>query len=94
MERRNKVLWYIVGIGVLLLFFFILVSSILSLGERLTLIHPYVSYGFYALCVLLIYFLILNPIRIIVFSPSFSIETVLDKPSRKDIKHIRQLRKL
>ena len=86
MERRNKVLWYIVGIGVLLLFSFILVSSILSLGERLTLIHPYVSYGFYALCVLLIYFLILNPIRIIVFSPSFSIETVLDKPSRKRYK--------
>lgn len=86
MEKKNKILWYIVAIGVLLLFFLILISSILSLGERLTLIHPYVSYGFYGLCIILVYFLIINPIRIIVFSPAFNIETVLDKPSRKRYK--------
>lgn len=86
MERKNKVLWYIIGIGVLTLFFLILISSILSLGERLSLIHSYVTYGFYGLCVFLIYFLIINPIRIIVFSPAFNIETVLDKPSRKRYK--------
>ena len=93
MDKKNKVLWYVVGVGVLLLFFLILVSSILSLGERLALIHDYVSYAFYALCILLIYFLILNPIRIIVFSPAFNIETVLDKPSRKRYKTYKLVKK-
>ncbi len=93
MDKKNKVLWYVVGVGVLLLFFLILVSSILSLGERLALIHDYVSYAFYALCILLVYFLILNPIRIIVFSPAFNIETVLDKPSRKRYKTYKLVKK-
>lgn len=93
MDKKNKLLWYIVGIGVLVLFFLILVSSILALGERLALLHIYVSYAFYALCVLLIYFLIINPIRIIVFSPAFNIETVLDKPSRKRYKTYKLVKK-
>ncbi|MBN2299561.1 MAG: DUF697 domain-containing protein, partial [Acholeplasmataceae bacterium] len=42
------------------------------------------EYGFYAIAVLLTYFLIIRPVNIIMFSPSFSVETTLDKASRKN----------
>lgn len=82
-NKTSKRLWIAVGIGALILMLLIIVASVINLGERLSLIHPYVSYGFYGLSFILVWFLIINPIRIIVFSPAFNIETVLDKPSKK-----------
>lgn len=81
-NSRNK-FWILIGIGVLILILLIVLSSILSLGERLRDIHPYVEYGFYVLSALLVYFLILNPVRIILFAPTFSVVTVLEKDSPK-----------
>lgn len=82
-NKTSKRLWIAVGIGALILMILIIVASVINLGERLALIHPYISYGFYGLSFILVWFLIINPIRIIVFSPAFNIETVLDKPSKK-----------
>lgn len=82
-NKTSKRLWIAVGIGVILLMLLIIVASIINLGERLALIHRYVAYGFYGLSFILVWFLIINPIRIIMFSPAFNIETVLDKPSKK-----------
>lgn len=82
-DKRSKRLWIAVSIGVFILLFLIILASIINLGEKLSVIHPYLAYGFYGLSGLLVWFLIINPIRIIAFSPAFNVETVLDKPSRK-----------
>ena len=60
-----------------------LVSSILNIGDRLSQIHKYVEYGFYILCGLLVWFLIINPVRIILLSPSLSIATTLERDTPK-----------
>ena len=83
MKKRNK-LWIALGIGVFIFFLIILVSDILETGERIRRISEYLEYGFYVLTFLLFYFLILNPLRIILFSPSFSIVTVLDEDNQKN----------
>ena len=77
-KDSTKVFWYLVAIGFAILFILILLSSILDVGERLRAIHAYVEYAFYGISVLLIYLLILRPIHIIFFSPSFSVETTID----------------
>lgn len=81
-KNRNKI-WYLIAFGVILLFLLILASSLINVGERLRSVNQYLEYAFYVLSFLLVYFLIINPIRIILVSPAFSIETVMDKPSRR-----------
>jgi len=76
--KRPRKFWIYVAIGVILLFILILISSIIQLGERLANIHVFVAYGFYALAGLLVYFLILRPVMIILFSPTLSINTTVD----------------
>ncbi len=86
MKKRDstKLFWYLIAIGFVVLFILILLSSILDVGDRLRSIHPYVEYGFYGLSAILVYLLILRPLNIIMFSPSFSVETTLDEATRKN----------
>lgn len=81
-KDSTKIFWYLVAIGFAVLFILILLSSILDVGERLRSIHAYVEYGFYGISILLIYLLILRPIHIIFFSPSFSVETTIDSEKK------------
>lgn len=83
-KESTKLFWYAISIGFIILFMLILLSSVLDVGDRLRTIHPYVEYGFYGLALLLIYFLILRPVHIILFSPTFSVETTLDDASKKN----------
>lgn len=78
-KDSTKVFWYAIAIGFIILFVLMLLSSILDVGDRLRTIHPYVEYGFYGLSFLLVYFLILRPVHIVLFSPAFSVETTLDE---------------
>lgn len=82
-KKKRKWLWYFIAIGVIVLFLLTLLSSILNIGDRLKNVHEYLAYTFYGLCGLLVWFLIINPVRIIVFSPSLSITTTLDRDSLK-----------
>jgi hypothetical protein len=82
---KHKKFWYLIGIGVVLLFFFIFLSNIISVGERLRSIHIYVEYGFYVLAAILVYILLINPLRIIVFAPTFSVDDMLDDDKRYKI---------
>ncbi len=84
-KDRSKYIYYVIGIGVLLLFLIILISSLLDIGEKLRRISPYAEYGFYALVVLLTYLGIIQPIIIIVRSPSLSIATSLDQSNPKAV---------
>jgi len=83
-KDSTKIFWYLIAIGFILLFILMLMSSILDVGDRLRTIHPYVEYGFYGIAALLVYFLILRPVHIILFSPSFSVETTLDETSHRN----------
>ena len=83
MNKKTKYFWYLIASGFIVLFLLILASSIIDIGERLRTISQYVEWAFYALCVLLIWFLIINPIRIIFTSPSLSITTTLERDSFK-----------
>lgn len=83
---KTKKLWIIIGIGICLLFLIILISDVINVGKSLREISKYLEYAFYALTVFLLYFLIINPLRIILFSPSFSIVTTLDEENEKNIK--------
>lgn len=82
-EKKQNRFWYFIASGVILLFLLILISSVINVGERLRNISIYLEYGFYVLAIVLVYVLIINPVRIILVSPAFSIETVMDKPSKK-----------
>lgn len=82
-EKKQKVFWYLIGIGFAILFVLILVSSIINIGEKLRDISQYLEWGFYALAAILVFFLVINPLRIVLFSPSLSIVTTLDKDSHK-----------
>lgn len=84
--KKLKKLWIVVGIGIMIFFMIILISDIIAAGEKIRKISPYLEYGFYVLTVLLFYFLIFNPLRIILFSPSFSIVMVVDEENEKNLK--------
>lgn len=86
MNKKTKYFWYLIASGFIILFLLILTSSIIDIGERLRTIGSvgqYIEWVFYALCLLLIWFLIINPVRIILTSPSLSITTTLEKDSIK-----------
>ncbi|MDY0210004.1 MAG: YcjF family protein [Acholeplasma sp.] len=83
-KSKQTKIWIAIAFGVILLFLLILVSSIIDIGERLRNIHAYIEYSFYAIAFLLTYLLVINPVRIILVSPAFSIETVMDsKPTHR-----------
>ncbi len=84
-KDRSRYLFYVIAIGVLILFALILLSSLLDIGEKLRKINPYVEYGFYGLVVILTYLVIIQPIIIIVRSPSLSIATTLDQNDPKAV---------
>lgn len=87
-------LWIAIGIGAALFMLLILVSDVLDVGEKLRGagdVGKYLEIAFYILTAILFYVLIINPIRIILFSPSFSVVTTLDEENPKNIrvyKHI------
>ncbi len=90
MKKKDnaKIFWYLTAIGFIVLFILILLSSVLDVGDRLRTIQiagvPYLEYAFYVLVALLIYILIIRPLNIIIFSPSFSIETTLEEKRDKN----------
>lgn len=83
MNKKTKYIWYTLAICCLLLFALILLSSIIALGERLGRIHLAVEIIFYVLIAVLVFFGIINPIRIIVGSPDLAIVTSLEQNDPK-----------
>ncbi len=81
MEKRK--FWYLIGTGVLVVFLFILLSNIMQVGTSLRDIHPYVEYGFYGLSAILVYVLIINPLRVIVFAPTFSVSDIMNDEAKR-----------
>lgn len=84
-DMTKKTFWIAVLIGVLLLLVFILASHIVNVGTRLMDFHPAVGIAFYVLALVLVYLLILNPLRVIFLSPRFSIDLETDPKRRTQI---------
>ena len=80
MERKR--FWYLIGIGSMFVISLILLSNVISVGEKLRDVHEYLEYAFYGISSILIYVLIVNPIRVIVFAPTFSVENILDEDNK------------
>lgn len=67
MKQKRHILWFTIAFGMVVLFLLMLLSSVLDIGDRLSQINLYVSYGFYVLVFLLVYVLLLRPLHIIAF---------------------------
>ena len=82
-KSKTKIFWISIAIGCLIGFTLMLLSSVINIGERLRKIHVSVEIAFYVLVFLIVFLVIINPIRIILTSPSFEICTTLDSDSHK-----------
>lgn len=82
-KSKTKIFWISIAIGCLIIFTLMLLSSVINIGERLRKIHVSVEIAFYVLVFLIVFLVIINPIRIILTSPSFEICTTLDPDSHK-----------
>lgn len=89
MNKKAKKLWYVIAIAVLILFSLILIACVIDLGEKLRNIGAWLEWTFYVLVIALVFLGIVNPIRIIVKSPTFSSElTIEDSKHRKSLKMV------
>ena len=62
----------------------VVVSSAINVGERLRQVHQYAEIAFYVIAFLLFYLLVLNPLRVIFFAPSFAVDLdATDKQANK-----------
>lgn len=82
-KSKTKIFWISIAIGCLIVFTLMLLSSVINIGERLRKIHVSVEIAFYVFVFLIVFLVIINPIRIILTSPSFEICTTLDPDSHK-----------
>lgn len=82
-KSKTKIFWISIAIGCLIVFTLMLLNSVINIGERLRKIHVSVEIAFYVLVFLIVFLVIINPIRIILTSPSFEICTTLDPDSHK-----------
>ncbi len=76
MKKYGKVFWITLGIGSFLFIVLLLLSSVLSLGERLRATGVWVEYAFYGLTALLFILLVVRPVVIVLFSPTFSMDSL------------------
>lgn len=83
--------WYLAAFGSVILILLMVTSSVLQIGNQLKSIHEYLPYVFYALSFILVYFLIIRPVMIILFSPTFSIDTTLDKDPNKEYRVLKKV---
>jgi hypothetical protein len=79
MKKLGKPFWITVGIGVFFFAVMVILSSVLQLGERLATISPYLAYGFYFVSAILFFILVIRPVCLIIFSPTFSMDSLFSE---------------
>jgi len=79
MKKISKPFWITIGIGAFFFICLLLLSSVLDLGERIRAVSPYLEYGFYALAAILFFLLVIRPVFIVLFSPTFSIDSLFNE---------------
>ena len=76
MTKFKKSFWITLGITSVFFMTLIILSSVIELGTRLGGIHKYVEYAFYVISGFLFSFLFVRPIILILFSPTFSMDSL------------------
>lgn len=79
MSKFKKPFWITIGFASMFFIILIILSAVLDLGEKLTNIHEYVAYAFYGLSVILFYILIIRPVFLVIFSPTFSMDSLFSE---------------
>jgi len=95
MRKLGKTFWVVIGFASLFFIVLLIVSSVLQLGERLRTVHPYVEYGFYIVSGFLFIILIVRPIFLVIFSPTFSMDSLFSEEEnvRKNFSMYRRVSK-
>jgi uncharacterized membrane protein YcjF (UPF0283 family) len=76
MSKFKRRFWVTLGIASAFFIILIILSSVLQLGERLSAISIYLEYAFYAVAALLFILLFVRPVVLVVFSPTFSMDSL------------------
>ncbi|OQX93810.1 MAG: hypothetical protein B6I17_01070 [Tenericutes bacterium 4572_104] len=79
MRKLGKTFWIIIGLSALFFIVLMIISSVLQLGERLRTISVYLEYSFYVVSAILFIVLIVRPIVLVLFSPTFSIDSLFNE---------------
>ncbi len=74
----KKTFWISVIGGLFVLLLLVLASSVLRVGSELESVHRLLAWAFYALALVLAYVLVINPLRVIIIAPTFSIDALED----------------
>jgi len=85
-RMKRKTFWVSIIIGMVILLLLVLASHVISVGERLSGIHIALEYAFYVLALLIVWLLVLNPIRVIFMAPTFSIDALDSDQSTRTYK--------
>ena len=83
MRDKSIFFWGLIGSGVLFILLLIIVGNILTIGDNLAEIHPIVSYVFYSITVLLLFFLIIRPLLAVFSLPEIQASAFLDENKRE-----------
>jgi hypothetical protein len=94
-KKLGKGFWITIGVGALFFAILVIVSSVMQLGERLATITPYLAYAFYIIAGILFFLLIVRPIMLVVFSPTFSMDSLFteEENARKNYTMYRRVAK-
>ncbi len=79
MTKFKKGFWILLGFAAVFFIILIILSSVLQLGERLASISIYLEYAFYGISGILFMILFVRPVLSIIFSPTFSIDTLFSE---------------
>ncbi len=79
MRKFGKTFWIVIGLSALFFIVLMIVSSVLQLGERLRTVSIYLEYSFYVISTILFIILIIRPIILVLFSPTFSIDSLFNE---------------
>ena len=79
MRNKNMIFWVLLGSGILFILLLIIIGNILTIGDNLAEVHPYLSYSFYVVSVLLLFFLIIRPLFSVFSLPEIKAGQFMDE---------------
>ncbi len=89
-KQKRHILWFTIAFGMIILFLLMLLSSVLDIGERLSQVHLFLSYGFYGLVFMLVYVLLLRPLQIIAFKKPLRLQLDMSNLQLKDYQKMKK----
>lgn len=79
------------GAGFLLVFALIILGSVISVGERLARIHPFVEIGFYLLILFALYFLVIRQVLLVLFAPVIPVRKFTEASGEIDAATVKKI---